>query len=615
MPIHTTTLSFHEVFLRTNVDYFAQQVFGIPYTTVKALLYPQPRYRAFVITKRNGSPRVIHEPRRPLKELQVKLLAFLNLRAGAAKPCAHGFIKGRSILSNAEHHLNNRPYHLLNIDLEEFFPSINFYRIRGVFRKAPFNLSYEVATVAAQLCTYANSLPQGAPTSPILSNLVCRSLDRDLMALARRHRATYTRYADDLTFSFSVRDASRLPPNICTFDSGLVTLGHELQAIIQDQHHFRINAAKSRMSTRLSRMEVTGITINEFPNIKRKFIDKIRGALSAWETYGYAKAQVAWADRVAAGAKKPYEQRPRRRQTRSGGTPELKNVLWGKLLYVHMVRGSADSIYTRLAERYNNLCVEERKVDPGFLASSLPLELIVRNTIDAAGATFVIEWSGDYLPTGATTSEVVCGQGTAFAYKKAEQLITCDHVLNFVGQFSGADVSVSCQSSQIHGMKLIAKNPTTNVEFPLTIVRRDAGKDLAILAITGATPSHRHFVGPDAPINRNQQGLLVGYPNWSPGRAANQVSATVVSRFMRSALARFEISTPIRQGNSGGPFVDSLYRVAGVAQQGATQQSGNDECLCVAELENWLSALHPPMSPVAASMLMVGGAAEGLSGT
>ena len=293
-----------ELMLRTDVGYFAQQVLGVPYDSVKAVIYPTQPYRAFAILKRNGSFRTILEPRRRLKQLQMKALEFMKARAAPPKPCVHGFVEDRSIVTNAKRHLETKPYHLLSLDLEDFFPSITFFRVRGVFRKAPFNLSHEVATVLAQLCTFQNTLPQGAPTSPMLSNLVCRSLDRDLMSLARRHRATYTRYADDITFSFSVRDSSRLPPNICTYDSGLVTLGHELMATLEAQHHFRVNGSKTRISSRQNRMEVTGITINEFPNIKRDFIDRIRGALKAWESHGYALAQTEWEDLVGNGKKK-----------------------------------------------------------------------------------------------------------------------------------------------------------------------------------------------------------------------------------------------------------------------------------------------------------------------
>src|SRR5690606_12264908 len=122
------------------------------------LLYPNPRYKVFHKKKRSGGLRVIREPRRRLKELQLKLLAYLYEKAGKSKPCAHAFVKKRSIVTNARKHLERRPTFILNIDLENFFPSITFYRIRGVLKKAPFSFSHEVATVLAQMCVVGNEL-------------------------------------------------------------------------------------------------------------------------------------------------------------------------------------------------------------------------------------------------------------------------------------------------------------------------------------------------------------------------------------------------------------------------------------------------------------------------
>jgi RNA-directed DNA polymerase len=584
----------HEFRLSTDVEYFSQKCFGVPYESVKAVIYPNPPYRTFYIRKRNAAIRTIQEPRKRLKLLQLMALKFIESRAAPPKPCVQGFVNDRSIVTNAKRHLETRPHHLLNLDLEDFFPSITFFRVRGVFKKAPFHLSHEVATVLAQLCTYQNALPQGAPTSPMVSNLVCRSLDRDLMALARRHRTTYTRYADDITFSFSVRDPRRLPQSICTYESGAVTLGHELIAEIESRHHFRINASKTRMSGRQSRMEVTGIKINAFPNIKRDFIDRVRGALRAWESHGYTAAQAAWSVRVAEGREKPYEQRPWRRQTRGGGTPELKNILWGKLLYIRMVRGTDDSIYTKLAERYNALRSRELAADGSFRCSSLPVERIVRNAQDAERSTFVLEWTADYLAPGSTRTEMVGSQGTAFSYERPEQLISCDHVLCCDLPLDGASFSVDCQDPGIRNLSLQAINPSTGDRWPVTVTRRDAGRDLAVLEIVGSSHNHRYFVGLDAPVHRNESGVLIGYPNWTRGRGCNQDRATVQNRYPRSALERFEISRLIRQGSSGGPFVGAQYRVAGVAQQGATQSSGNDECLCVTELDRWLETAASP---------------------
>lgn len=595
MPIRFPSLvSFSDYLLRNDLEFMSEHVLGKPYSTVKSLIYPSPRYRSFAIEKRNGAPRKIQEPSKNIKDMQQKVLAFLEKISAKPKPCVHGFVKRRSIVTNARKHIDRRPYHLLNLDLENFFPSISFYRVRGILQNKPFDFSYAVATVIAHLCTRNNELPQGAPTSPFFSNLTCRSLDKDLMELAKRHRATYTRYADDLTFSFSTRDASRLPANICSFDSGELGLGHELQAIIETKHSFRINPSKSRISTRKHRMEVTGITVNEFPNVKRIFIDRIRGALNAWATHGYTAAQTGWESRIAAGAGIAYEKRPWKRQTRTRSTPQLKNVLWGKLLYLRMVRGKDDVIYTRLAEKYNRLCSQEKERDEEFQASSLPIEPIVRNAQDVEIATFVVEWAGDFKPS-VEISEMVGGQGTAFAYKKHNMLITCDHVLRWQGmvtnKFTGdplGEMATDYESTDIDAKTLLVKNPSLNKEWPIRVVHRDAARDLAILEFIGEVPKLRFFANTESAITRNSTGALIGFPNWHTGRKVDQIEAKVLNYYPRSGLARFEISRTIRKGNSGGPFVDDLYRVAGVAQQGATHDSGNDECLCVTDLEAWI---------------------------
>lgn len=599
----------HSQFIRTSVSYMSRNLLGVPYSELKELIYPRPPYKTFTITKRNGTPRIINEPRLGLKVLQEKVLAYLYKYAGLAKPCVHGFTPKRSIVTNAKMHCLPKTQHLLNIDIEDFFPSITFYRVRGLLQKKPFEFSYEVATVLAHLCTLNGVLPQGAPTSPLLANLTCRSLDRDLMNLAKRHRATYSRYADDITFSFSVKRSDSLPANICRFDSGLLTLGEELRAIITS-HTFRINPNKSRLSTRLHRLEVTGITINEFPNVKRVFIDRIRGALHAWETYGYNLAQVAWEKSVIDGTSSAYEKRPWKRQTRNRRVAALKNILWGKLLYVRMVRGGDDVLYIRLAKRFNALCASE-KAKGAFVCSSLPVDAIVRTRVSAEDAVFLIEWAGDYKIPGLDILEMVGSQGTAFAYKDVG-LITCDHVLGFSGDLQGdhekkgQHVETDFTSNNVVDATLTISNPSTGKSWMAKVVHRDAHRDLAIIRFDlPEAPAHHYFVGMDQPIQIGANGVLIGFPNHTAGKRANFLNENVLNRYARSALERIEITGSIRQGNSGGPFVDEHYRVAGVAQQGARQDYGNDECLCVTILDKWLSEWKAASSPATIQSVVV----------
>jgi RNA-directed DNA polymerase len=157
------------------------------------------RYTWIELAKRDGSkPRQIHAPIKPIKDMQRALASVL---AGCYEPPVnvHGFVHGRSPVSNARQHQKQK--WVLKVDLEDFFPSINFGRVRGMFMAFPFEYPPEVATLLAQLCCYRNQLPQGAPTSPIVSNFICRRLDVQLARIARDERCYYTRYADDICLS------------------------------------------------------------------------------------------------------------------------------------------------------------------------------------------------------------------------------------------------------------------------------------------------------------------------------------------------------------------------------------------------------------------------------
>jgi S1-C subfamily serine protease len=575
-------VNFHEILIRCDVDYMSQHIFSMPYADLAKLIYPSPRYKAFVISKRDGTPRVIEEPFKKLKRLQYSLLDYLYRNSSSPKVCVHGFIKERSILSNARAHCSSKTNYLLNVDIENFFHSITFYRIRGVFQGEPYNFSYEVSTVLAQLSTFNGRLPQGAPTSPFLSNLICRSLDGELMRLAKSHRGMYTRYADDLTFSFSVRTPLGLPENICEFDGGNLRLGNELLSIIE-RNSFKLNDRKSRISSRKHRLEVTGLTINEFPNVSRKYVDQIRGAIHAWDVHGYEAAQKRWVEKNSAAVKA--------RQTRNLYAPQLKNYLWGKLLHLRMIRSSGDPIYTRLAEKYNTLCKKDSS--EGFtFGPKLPIEPIVRNVNDIESAVFVLEWCGDYIlnQTLPEHTEVVGAQGTAFIYKDFG-LITCDHVLSSILQINGVDISIDVNSDRILNKVLYVRNPLLGKIWPVRIIHRDRHLDLAVLQFVDGVVGNRYFSSAERPILRNEQCTLVGFPNWTVGRRVNLLPVSVVIRFFRTLSHRIEISGGIRKGYSGGPLIDSSFRVIGIAQQGATQADGNDECLCITEVDKWLSEL------------------------
>ena len=159
----------------------------------------EPRYRLHRIPKRRGGTRTIHAPAEPLKALQRQLLRSViagQLRAHAA---AHGFEKGRSIVTNAAPHISKGV--VVKLDVRDFFASTHADRVERWFRWLGWN--EDATAVLLRLTTWEGGLPQGAPTSPALSNRVNVGLDQRMKKIASRRGGSYTRYADDLTFSFS----------------------------------------------------------------------------------------------------------------------------------------------------------------------------------------------------------------------------------------------------------------------------------------------------------------------------------------------------------------------------------------------------------------------------
>lgn len=177
------------------------------FTQILYSVYPNNCYTTFEIPKKKGGTRNISAPNDVLKEIQQRIAtALIDYRqALIADNCistnaSHAFEKGKSIISNARIHRNKR--FVLNIDLRDFFDCFHFGRVCGYFEKNKFfMLTHEVAVILAQLSCYQGKLPQGAPTSPVITNFMCQILDLKVINLSKKYKLNYTRYADDLTFS------------------------------------------------------------------------------------------------------------------------------------------------------------------------------------------------------------------------------------------------------------------------------------------------------------------------------------------------------------------------------------------------------------------------------
>lgn len=182
---------------------------------------------------------------------------------GYRSKTAHAFIKGRGIITNAKIHRKKR--FIINLDLENFFGSIHFGRVKGFFQKNKyFNMLPEIATIIAQLTCYKGCLPQGAPSSPIISNLICQILDLRLRKIAKKYRLDYTRYADDLTFSTNA-----------DFISVEKDFFSEIKVEIE-RAGFHMNDRKTRIQDYHHRQNVTGLVVNEKLNVNSDYCRQTR---------------------------------------------------------------------------------------------------------------------------------------------------------------------------------------------------------------------------------------------------------------------------------------------------------------------------------------------------
>lgn len=243
-------------------------------------------YVPFEIPKRSGGVRKIWAPRPKLKEAQRWILDNI-LQQLPVHGAAHGFLPERSILTNAREHTDSNT--LVRMDLKDFFPTVTFVRVKGIFRKAGYR--EQIATLLAMLCTESERevhemkgktyyvalgercLPQGAPTSPALSNIVSMSMDKRISGLAAKTGWRYTRYADDLTFSLPTSSKKEDKPKTGYLIGGV-------RRIVEDEG-FTVNEKKTWVARKGGRQAVTGLLVNGkgTPRVPREMKRNIKAAI------------------------------------------------------------------------------------------------------------------------------------------------------------------------------------------------------------------------------------------------------------------------------------------------------------------------------------------------
>jgi len=284
-------------------------------------------YKSFYIPKRRGGQRLIEVPEIPLLNTQKGLNFFLQAYYACIKPqSVHGFIKTKNysdkpsgIVSNASIHVNKAT--VLNIDLKDFFQNISSKQIYQLFRSPLFNYNENMSAAYTLLCTHKGHLPTGAPTSPILSNFICLELDRAMEQFSLIHELSYSRYADDLSFSSNKQINTN---TLLDLIGRINTLG------------FQINNKKVRMQGRRCRQTATGLVVNQKVNVDRRYIRNIRATLHDFQLNGLANAST-----------KHFKLQ----ETASEGQQQhFISRIQAQINFVGSVRGKDDGIYNKLKQ-------------------------------------------------------------------------------------------------------------------------------------------------------------------------------------------------------------------------------------------------------------------------
>jgi len=474
-------------------------------------------YHLTTIKKSKGGIRTLSIPNKRLKYLQRKLLKLFEV-IYTTRNTVHGFAKARSNISNATAHVR-RPY-ILNIDLSDFFGTITHKRIIGLFKG--IGIDFDVAIALARLCTYANKLPQGAPTSPILSNMICLKMDQALLRFCKANNIKYTRYADDITFS------SYTQP-MALFEGGLparsrVTeeeLSKKLKQIFHD-NGFQINHSKSWFMGRNSRKDVTGLVVNDFVNLRRTYIRNIRASLFKIEQNGLEKTQSDFVERYKKNIL-------------------IKDQIRGRLEYVAQIRGRSNPIFTKLAKRYNLL----------FPDHTIPIEPAYDEII--AKAVWVIEFLYDCPETG----EAKCGQGTAF-FLKDVGLVTAHHVIKDI--------------KDLAKVKIFLPEDSTNRWHLINEIKKCAHRDLSILDHNIPSEEFLEMTASNA-YKKKDNVVALGYPDFTLGDGMNERPSNIVGVSTVSGVKKIEIGSLIVQGMSGGPLINTRNEVNGIIVKGGPSET------------------------------------------
>ena len=489
-------------------------------------------YSHFNISKKSGKVRLISAPDYRLKMLQQKIAHSLSKLYNPRNP-VHGFVPDRSVKTNAESHLRRK--FILNVDIKNFFPTITETRVIGLLDS--IGIEIEVAKTIARICTNNGCLPQGAPSSPVISNMICFRLDKSLIRFCKKHRLLYTRYADDITlssfqpptalFEGDRPDCGKLP---------VEKLSGELISIFAN-NGFKLNPEKIHYADKNSRRIVTGLKVNDGLNVDRKYVRNIRSALYRIENFGLLATQAELNKLL-------------------GKSCSIQAHLQGKISWIGFVKGQSDPVFRGLAMRFNRLFPDSPiKVQPTD-SERAHRAIWVVETDDATGTAFFLEGVG---------------------------LVTASHCVDGESE-----------------IKVFHPLSTSN-SFPVKVKHLCKHRDLAILEHSIATQEYFELQAyPDSP-EVGSATVAAGFPSYGPGDRLNIRKGTISSLLTKHAVSLIEVSQMLGKGMSGGPLMTENHMVLGIIHKGGPvayfdQNDGSVSeqrqfAVAISELSRWASDL------------------------
>lgn len=471
------------------------------------------------VPKKSGGQRIVYAPRGDLKLIQRMIANELSASYDPPK-CVQGFVKGQSVADNAIRHTHKR--FVLTIDLKDFFPSISSGRVHELFLKY-YGFTPELTDILTNLVCYQGCLPQGAPTSPIISNVVCFKMDRAFLSLASSFKLDYTRYADDLTFSTTSVFAARK-----VFDpskAGLDGVNPKILEIISS-NYFKVNERKLHVAWSGSRQLVNGIVVNEKCNMKRETYRQLRSLFHTWKTDGY-EATVAkylrgspmYRSRLASDGQACSEE-------------QFTRHMRGRLEYLTMVITVDGKTSGPIEKLWTMLYDQTGEAVPFVMPERYAIQ--INSCYDAEdGDTAIYSGTGFYV---------------------ADKFITCAHCIPEIS--AGDDIEVELRFRE--GKRILKPEQ-------FKVLR---GFDLAYATFNDRRSPAISRLNLSYQPQAGEEVIAIGFPG---GGSQYSVTARVLGFSPGHNTVR--VDRAFIKGMSGGPVLNSRHELIGIVEKGSSEDS------------------------------------------